>query len=131
MSGDERDRRKGMANEILPDPSQAKHDLAEGGPRGRTIEHLKRILAAAALTVAASGCTPSGGAADKKAGDAGTKEAAPDGRSVPPPPPQPPPPIVDPGYGVVDPLPDPSYRSDSERRHHKAKKKADGEKKGK
>ena len=40
MSDDE----KKLQNEILPDPSQAETDLTAGGPRRRTIEHLKRIL---------------------------------------------------------------------------------------
>lgn len=133
MSGgnDERDQRaKGLANEILPDPSQAEDDLAAGGPRGRTVEHLKRILAAAgaavtlqgavAVVVAAEGCTPSGGAAEKKASDAGSK----DGGQPAPPPTRPPEP---PGYGVVDPIPEPYDETRAERRR-KHKKKADGDK---
>ncbi len=128
MSGgdDRRDRRerKGLANEILPDPSQAEQDLAAGGPRGRTVEHLKRILAAATLAFAAEGCTtPSGGAPEKKGSDPGSQGGGP---PTPPPPPRLPEPA---GYGVVDPLPDPSYERNLEKRR-KHKKKSGGGNKG-
>jgi len=106
-------RAKGLANEMLPDPSQAEDDLAAGGPRGRTIDHLKRILAAAGAGLAlqgsavlgAEGSAPSGGAARDKGSDTSGKGSPAADQPPPPPPPPPTLPPEPPGYGVVDPLP--------------------------
>ena len=84
MSGTSDDKR--MLNEILPDPTRAAADEDAGGPRARTADHLKRILAAS-LTL-------------KLATDAAACGHKP---QIPEPPHQQPPP----SYGVVDPVPPP------------------------
>src|SRR5579859_5118546 len=91
---------KKLLNEVLPDPKQAKDDLARGSPRDRTSQHLKRILAAGVAALGMGGLaradtsTPPGGKnpTDGKQGDK---------------PPVPKPPVPDPGYRVVDPVPMP------------------------
>jgi hypothetical protein len=89
--------KKGMLNEILPDPKQAERDLKRGSPRDRTAAHLQRIVAAAAAlqlgTAIADNSVP---------GDKG-KEGK--GNEAQKPPDKPPPQDV--GYGVVDPMPPP------------------------
>jgi hypothetical protein len=75
---------KGLLNELLPDPNRALKDLAEGTPRGRTAEHLKRVLAAGlalSLSTEVAGCGSPGRSAQK--------------------------PDEPRGYGVVDPVPPP------------------------
>jgi hypothetical protein len=100
---------KGLLNEVLPDPRQAVDDLAAGGPRSRTAEHLKRILAAAGAGLALEA------ACVVHSDDAATQtkpipQTAPQGDPPPPPPPPPPEPG---GYGVVDPMPMPYLEPDT------------------
>lgn len=77
---------KGMLNELLPDPTRTAAELSEGTPRSRTVDHLKRILAAG-LTLQLAGDVASCGSAP---GDTQKpKEPAPS------------------SYGVVDPIPPP------------------------
>jgi PEGA domain len=132
MSERERDDKK-MLNELLPDPKQAEEDLARGGPRDRTRAHLKRIVAAGLAMAAVGGgaaaradtTTPPGGKppADNKKGGQDTKNSKNNNNASDPkknaggdknknggnnnnrrdgnrPPP-------DPGYRVVDPVPEP------------------------
>ena len=48
---------KTLSNERLPDPRSAAEELAEGSPRQRTADHLKRILATGmVLPIAAADC---------------------------------------------------------------------------
>jgi hypothetical protein len=107
------DDEKKLQNEILPDPSQAETDLTAGGPRRRTIEHLKRILATAGTGLALQGpavaCAQdagSPGGATSKPADAGRQD-----RPTPPPTPPPEPP----SYGVVDPIPYPAQDPEAPR----------------
>jgi hypothetical protein len=105
--------RKTLLTEVLPDP-EAHADRGGGSPRQRTTEHLKRILAAAGLALqlpqaaaadtsvpplkGPDGKSPSGGQVK-----GGKTERKPGGLK-PKPQPQPP----DPGYYVVDMLPEPA-----------------------
>jgi hypothetical protein len=92
------DDQKGMLNEVLPDPTQAA-DAKRGTPRERTSEHLRRVLSAAAgVALGLHGAAhadvtpPKGkGEGDKKPTDTQKAEPKPD----------------PPGYGVVDPIPEP------------------------
>ena len=111
------DEDKKLLNEVLPDPGQAK-EAARGTPRDRTVEHLRKVMAAAAGLALAPGAvladvTPPPGkdgnakqgdpskSGDGKAkdGDAGKK-----GKQAQK---QKPPPAEPPSYGVVDPMPEP------------------------
>jgi hypothetical protein len=77
---------KRLLNEILPDPERAAEELSSGGPRKRTAEHLKRILAMSLVGPVVAGSMAQDGKATQ---------------NPPPPPPRPP------AFGVVDPVPPP------------------------
>ena len=100
---------KGLTNEILPDSTRAAEELAAGTPRGRTAAHLKRILAAG-LFLQLSGEIAGCGSSDPprpKAPEPNVQKPAtpttpvPDAVVTPKP-------LEPSGYGVVDPLPQPS-----------------------
>jgi hypothetical protein len=98
---------KGMLNEILPDPTRGAEDLADGLPRRRTADHLRKILAAGlALQLASdiAGCSSPAPTPPKPPAMAPPGQQ-PNTRNPPAPPWLPP---NGPGYGVVDMLPNPS-----------------------
>ncbi len=94
---------KGMLNEVLPDPAQAKEER-RGSPRERTSQHLQRVLAAAAgLALTLQGVPGHADVTPPQKGqpDGGKKPGDKDAKPGNPPKPEPP------GYGVVDPMPEP------------------------
>ena len=104
---DDRSDDKGLLNEILPDPTQARA-LERGGPRERTSAHLRKVLAAAAgMAMQLHGAGAHADATTPPQGGGGQKQVDPkgspnnDANKPKDPPPQPP------GYGVVDPMPEP------------------------
>jgi hypothetical protein len=108
---------KKLLNEILPDPTQAA-DAARGSPRERTVEHLRKVMAAAAGLAMGAGTAladvtpPPGKDGQAKQGDAAKQgdgkakdgDAGKTGKQAQKPK-QPPP--TPPSYGVVDPMPEP------------------------
>ncbi len=103
-------RRLRLMPEVLPDPTKQHH--AQGAPRTRTLEHMRRLMAMAATTAALGvACTKEGAPPIRKEDDSTAKK-----KSTPP----------DPttaetatasatavdtgtiGYGVVDPMPPPA-----------------------
>ena len=94
---------KGLATEILPDPTEAERSLGEGSPRERTAAHLRKIVAAAAGMAFSAGIA--GGALGDATVPGGDKNGGKDGKGKEVKPVEPKPP--DPGYGVVDPIPEP------------------------
>jgi hypothetical protein len=95
----ERDDEKSLSTERLPDPKSAAEELAAGGPRKRTADHLKRILRASlSLPLAAglSSCkrevtptTPQPAAAPRSVNNSATPPG--NSSTINPPPPPPPP----------------------------------------
>jgi hypothetical protein len=94
MSDDKNEKR--MLNEILPDPERAATELASGGPRKRTAEHLKRILTMS-LVGAAGAIAPKGEATPVPRQQRQERPPFIVVDSLPPPPPPPPQPPK-PGY---------------------------------
>ncbi len=94
-------RDKGLMNEILPDPEQAARDLRNGSPRDRTTAHLKRIVAAAAAAALPFSAALADNSVPGEKRDGGKSgESQKEGQPKKPPEEQP-------GYGVVDPMPQP------------------------
>ncbi|HZS36946.1 MAG TPA: hypothetical protein VFF06_08970 [Polyangia bacterium] len=100
---------KGLLNEVLPDPTRGAGE--RGTPRERTASHLNRLLAAAGLALApglarADNTVPGGGG--KPPGEAKPGKKPDDAKKPEEPKPEPP------GYGVVDPIPEPYIEKKAE-----------------
>jgi hypothetical protein len=97
------DEKKRLLNEVLPDPTDGVDELERKGPRQRTSDHLKRLLAAAGLALGAPAYGDATPPPQNKPGDTKPGDKKPPDNKKPEPPPQPPPPR----YDVVDPVPAP------------------------